>query len=172
MSDPPVSTSHSTKIPLQALPWLPRPSEKMRDRLASLPAEPMEALLFLQSLAQAAWGEADLRLLGRKISSILRSAPANFTAEARQHGLAQVRILILSASTASHSSDALVGTAIRFKFLLDITIAEYEEPEPWLERNRSELMKSPSDFVLVASDSRMLKLVSPLGDEAAAAQNI
>jgi FkbH-like protein len=172
VSEPPVSTNHPAHMPLQALPWLPRPSAKMRDRISSLPADPLEALLFLQSLALAAWGEADLRLLGRKISTILRSAPANFAAEARKHGLARVRILILSASTASHISDALIGTAIRFKFLLDVTIAEYEEPEPWLERNGRELKENPPDFVLVASDSRMLKLASPLGDEAAAAQII
>ena len=129
-----------------------------------------EALQFLQSLAQAAWGEADLRALGRKISGILKSAPASFAAEARQDGLVPVRILILSASTASHISDALIGTAIRFKFLLDVTIAEYEEPEPWLDRNSGALKKNPPDFVLVASDNRMLKLASPLGDEAAAEQ--
>jgi FkbH-like protein len=144
----------------------------MRDRLAALPTEPMAALLFLQSLAQAGWGEADLGLLGRKISRILRSAPADFASEVRRHGLTQARILILSASTASHLSDALIGTAIRFKFLLDVTVAEYEEPEPWLERNRSELKENPPDFVLVASDSRMLKLTSQLGDEAAAAQMV
>jgi FkbH-like protein len=168
----PASTIHSTKIPLSALPWLPRPAGKMRDRLAALPTEPMAALLFLQSLAQAGWGEADLGLLGRKISRILRSAPADFASEVRRHGLTQARILILSASTASHLSDALIGTAIRFKFLLDVTVAEYEEPEPWLERNRSELKGNPPDFVLVASDSRMLKLTSQLGDEAAAAQMV
>jgi FkbH-like protein len=168
----PASTIHSTKIPLSALPWLPRPAGKMRDRLAALPTEPMAALLFLQSLAQAGWGEADLGLLGRKISRILRSAPADFASEVRRHGLTQARILILSASTASHLSDALIGTAIRFKFLLDVTVAEYEEPEPWLERNRSELKENPPDFVLVASDSRMLKLTSQLGDEAAAAQMV
>jgi FkbH-like protein len=144
----------------------------MRDRLAALPTEPMEALLFLQSLAQAGWAEADLGLLGRKISRILRSAPADFASEVRKHGLTQTRILILSASTASHLSDALIGTALRFKFLLDVTVAEYEEPEPWLERNRSELKENPPDFVLVASDSRMLKLTSKLGDEAAAAQMV
>jgi FkbH-like protein len=142
----------------------------MRDRLASLPAEPLQALLFAHSLAQAAWGEADLRLLGRKIAGILKSVPPNFAAEARQHGLARIRILILSASTASHISDALIGTAIRFKFLLEVVTAEYEEPEPWLARNSGELKENPPDFVLVASDNRMLKLASPLGDEAAAAQ--
>ncbi len=170
MSEPGVPTNQATKLPLQALPWLPRPSGKMRERLASLPAEPLQALQFLQSLAQAAWGDADLRVLGRKITGILKSAPASLTAEARKHGLVPVRILILSASTASHISDALIGTAIRFKFLLDVTIAEYEEPEPWLERNSGELRENPPDFVLVASDHRMLKLASPLGDEAAAAQ--
>jgi FkbH-like protein len=144
----------------------------MRDRIASLPSEPLQALLSLQSLAQAAWGEADLRLLGRKIRSIVKSAPSGFAAEARLSGLAQVRLLVLSASTASHISDALIGTAIRFKFLLDVTIAEYEEPEPWLERNRGELKENPFDFVLVASDNRMLKLASPLGDGAAAEQAI
>ena len=162
--------SQPAKISLQALPWLPRPSGKMRDRLALLPAEPMPALLFLHALAQEAWGEADLRQLGRKVGSVLKSAPAHFSAEARQQGLTPVRLLILSASTASHLSDAMVGTAIRFRFLLDVDVAEYEEPEPWLERNRSELKKSLPDFVLVASDSRMLKLVSPLGDEQAAAR--
>jgi len=99
-------------------------------------------------------------------------AGPGFAAEARKHGLTQVRILVLSASTASHICDALIGTAIRFKFLLDVTVAEYEEPEPWLERNRSELKENPPDFVLVASDSRMLKLTSQLGDEAAAAQMV
>ena len=110
--------------------------------------------------------------LGRKITGILKSVPANFAAEARKNGLVPVRLLMLSASTASHISDALVGTAIRFKFLLDVTIAEYEEPEPWLDRNRSALRENPPDFVLVASDNRMLKLASPLGDEAAAAQTV
>jgi FkbH-like protein len=142
----------------------------MRDELALLPADPLQALLSLQSLAQAAWGEADLRQLGRKLSSILRSAPANLRTEARMRGLLPIRLLILSASTASHVSDALIGTAIRFRFLLDVTIAEYEEPEPWLDRNQQELKDNPPDFVLVASDGRMLKLVSPLDDGAAAAQ--
>ena len=172
MSESPATTAPAAKLPPQALPWLPRPSGKMRDRIASLPSEPLQALLLSQSLAQAGWGEADLRLLGRKIRAILKSAPASFAAEARQGGLAQVRILVLSASTASHISDALISTAIRFKFLLDVTIAEYEEPEPWLERNRRELKENPFDFVLVASDNRMLRLASPLGDEAAAEQII
>lgn len=172
MSEPQVSTNQATRLPLQALPWLPRPSGKMRELLASLPTEPLAALRFLQTLAQAAWGEAELRALGRKISGILKSAPANFAADARKDGLVPVRILILSASTASHISDALVGTAIRFKFLLDVTIAEYEEPEPWLGRNSEALKKNPPDFILVASDNRMLKLASPLGDEAAAGMMI
>ncbi|SHL50061.1 HAD-superfamily phosphatase, subfamily IIIC/FkbH-like domain-containing protein [Bradyrhizobium lablabi] len=172
MSESPVSMNPSAKLPLSALPWLPRPPGKMRERLASLPAEPLAALMSLQALAQAAWGEADLRLLGRKVSSILKSAPANFAAEARKQGLVRIRILLLSASTASHLSDALIGTAMRFKFLLEVTIAEYEEPEPWLERNRSELKENPPDFVLVASDSRMLKLTSPLDDQAAATQMV
>lgn len=170
MSEAPAPANPPAKIPLQALPWLVRPFGKMRDQLASLPAEPLQALMFLQSLAQAAWGEADLRLLGRKVRGIVRSAPADCASEARKHGLAQVRILILSASTTSHISDVLIGTAIRFKLLLDVGIAEYEEPEPWLERNRRELKENPVDFVLVASDSRMLKLASPLGDEARAEQ--
>ena len=150
MSETPASANHAAKLPLQALPWLPRPTGKMRDRMASLPAEPLQALLFLQSLAQAAWGEADLRLLGRKIGAITRSAPADVVAQARQHGLVRVRLLILSASTASHISDALIGTALRFKFLLDVTIAEYEEPEPWLERNAAELKE---DCLLYTSPS-------------------
>ena len=144
----------------------------MRDQIASLPPEPVQALLFLQSLAQAGWGEADLRVLGRKVRSILAMAPPGFSADARQHGLLQARILVLSASTASHMTDALIGTAIRHNLLLGVTVAEYEEPEPWLERNAEELKANPPDFVLLASDHRMLKLASPLGDEAASEQAI
>ena len=51
-------------------------------------------------------------------------------------------------------------------------VAEYEEPEPWLDRNGAALKENPPDFVLVASDSRMLKLASPLDDDAAAEQMI
>ena len=142
----------------------------MRDELALLPADPLEALLSLQSLAQAAWNEADLRLLGRKAGNILRSAPNGLRAEAKMRGLVPLRLLILSASTASHICDALIGTAIRFRLLLEVTIAEYEEPEPWLERNKHALKDNAADFVLVASDGRMLKLDSPLDDGAAAAQ--
>lgn len=158
--------------PVQALPWLPRPAGKFRDHIASLPSEPLQALLDLQSLAQAAWSEADLRQLGRKIKTLLTSAPASLAAEARQRGLPQVRLLVVSASTASHLPDALIGTALRFGFLLDVTIAEYEEPEPWLARNRDALQQNPPDLVLLASDHRMLTLRSPLGDAAAAEQTI
>jgi FkbH-like protein len=172
VSELPASTASTNKLSLQALPWLPRPSGKMRDRTASLPPDPLEALQHLQALAQAAWGEADLRMLGRKIRTTLKSAPPGLAADARQCGLTQVRLLMLSASTASHIADALVGTAVRFKILLDVTVAEYEEPEPWLERNGRELKEAPPDFVLVASDNRMLKLTSPLGNEAAAEQII
>jgi FkbH-like protein len=172
VSEPLVSTTPVAKLALQELPWLPRPMGKMRDRIASLPLDPLEALLSLQALAQLAWGEADLRLLGRKIRTILKSSSTGFAAEARNRGLVQIRILVLSASTASHLADALTGTAIRFNFLLDVTVAEYEEPEPWLERNGRELKQDPPDFVLVASDHRMLKLASALGDETAAQQAV
>src|SRR5436190_18484292 len=79
---------------------------------------------------------------------------------------------MLSASTANHLADVLIGTAIRSGFLLQLTIAEYEEPVPWLERHHDELKLNPPDFVLVASDSRMLRLAAPLGDEAAATRTV
>ncbi|MGA7808746.1 HAD-IIIC family phosphatase [Bradyrhizobium sp.] len=165
-----MSSNPSAKLPLQALPWLPRPSGKLRDALTGMPSDSPQALKFLQSLALAAWGEADLRSLGRKVGSILRSAPTTLAAEAPRHGLVRIHLLILSASTASHLADALIGTALRFGFLLDVTVAEYEEPEPWLKRNARELKQSPVDFVLVASDNRMLRLASGLDDLDAAAQ--
>lgn len=160
------------KLPTQSLPWLPRPSGKMRDCLGALPSDSLAALAAMRALAQAGWEEAELRQLGRKIRSILKAAPTAFAAEARKQGLVPVHLLILSASTASHLADALIGTAIRFGCLLQLTIAEYEEPEPWLGRHRDELKNNPPDFVLVASDNRMLRLTAPLGDEAAAAQTV
>lgn len=162
----------AAKLPVQALPWLPRPAGRMRDRIAALPADPLEALGAIRALAHAGWEEADLRQLGRKIRSILKSAPISLGAEARRHGLVPVHLLILSASTANHLADAIIATAIRFGFLLQLTIAEYEEPEPWLERHRDELKGNPPDFVLVASDGRMLRLAAPLCDEAAAARTV
>jgi FkbH-like protein len=167
-----VSANPAEKIPLSALPWLPRPQGRMRDALASLPIGPIEALSRLQCLAQSAWGEADLRLLGRKITSIRKSAPSSLDADARKQGLVPVRLLILSASTASHLGDALIGTALRHRFLLDVIIAEYEEPEPWFERSRDRLKESPPDFVLVATDSRTFSLASPVGDGTAAADTV
>ncbi len=172
MTEATVSARHAAKLPLQALPWLARPLNKIRDAIGSLPPDPLQALKAAQSLAQAGWDEADLRLLGRKVRSVLKAAPANLAAEARAHGLLPIHLLLLSASTASHITDALIGTAIRYGFLLDVTSVEYEEPEPWLDAHREQLKTKPIDFVLLASDSRMLKLVSPLGDEQASARTI
>jgi FkbH-like protein len=166
------SAGHAPKLPLHALPWLSRPLAKMRDQTSTLPADPLAALKAAQSLSQAGWAEADLRLLGRKIRSILKAAPASLAAEARQQGLVPVSLLILSASTASHLTDALIGTAIRFGFLLHVTLVEYQEPEPWLDGNRDALKKNLPDFVLLASDNRMLKLAAPLGDEDASSRTI
>lgn len=172
MTETTVSARHAAKLPLQALPWLPRPLKKVRNEVGSLPIDPLAALSAAQSLAQAGWDEADLRLIGRKVRGVLKAAPAALAAEGRKQGLVTIHLLILSASTASHLIDALIGTAIRFGFLLDVTLVEYEEPEPWLDRNRDALKKSPPDFVLLASDNRMLKLVSPLGDEEASKRAI
>jgi FkbH-like protein len=166
------AAKHGLRLLPQALPWLPRPSRKMREEIAGLSDDALQALQAARGLAQAGCDEPELRQLGRKIRGILQSAPPGFAAEARQQGLVPLRVLILSASTASHLSDALIATAIRFGFLLQLTVAEYEEGEPWLERNRDELKTNRPDFVLLASDSRMLKLASPLGDEAAAERTV
>jgi FkbH-like protein len=159
-------------LPLQALPWLPRPLGKIRDAILSLPADPLQALRQAQALAQAGWDEAELRLLGRKVRAVLKAAPAALAAAARSEGLLPIRLLMLSASTVSHLADVLIGTAIRYGFLLEVTFVEYQEPEPWLEGNRDQLKKNPPDFILLASDNRMLKLVAPLGDEQASTQAI
>jgi FkbH-like protein len=172
VTDETVSARHAAKVPLHALPWLPRPPRKLRDEIGSLPADPLAALIAAQSLAQAGLDEAELRLLGRKVRGVLKSASAALGVAARKQGLVPIHLLILSGSTASHLTDALIGTAIRFGFLLDVTVVEYEEPEPWLDRNRDQLKNNPPDFVLLATDGRMLRLVSPLGDEEAARQAI
>jgi FkbH-like protein len=144
----------------------------MREEIAALPIEALPALQAARLLAQFGWDEPELRLLGRKIRTILKSAPAHFPGEARKQGLVPLHLLILSASTASHLTDALTGTAIRFGVLLQVTAAEYEEPESWLARNGEALKQNPVDFVLLASDNRMFKLASPLGDDDAARQAI
>jgi FkbH-like protein len=172
VSDATGSAGHLLRVPLHALPWLPRLPKKMRDAIGALPADPLAALQVAQSLAQAGLDETELRLLGRKVRTILKSALAMLPAEVRKQGLVPVHLLILSASTASHLTDPLIGTAIRFGFLLGVTLVEYEEPEPWLEAHRDELEDNPPDFVLLASDNRMLKLSAPLGDEEASTRTI
>src|SRR5580658_9416536 len=167
-----VAAGHAAKLPLQAQPWLPRPLGKIRDAIASLPADPLQALTQAQSLAQAGWDETELGLLGRKVRAVLKAAPAALAVAARSEGLLPIRLLMLSASTASHLTDALIGTAIRYGFLLEVIFVEYQEPEPWLEGNCDALKKNPPDFTLLASDDRMLKLAAPLGDEEASSQAI
>jgi FkbH-like protein len=167
-----VPAKRAAKLPLQALPWLPRPPRNIREALGALPPDPLEALKAAQALARAGWDEPELRLLGRKVKGILKSAPGSLAAEALKHGLVPVHLLILSASTASHLTDALIGTAIRSGFLLAVTLVEYEEPEPWLDANRDGLEKNPPDFVLLASDSRMLRLAAPLGDDEASTRTV
>ena len=90
----------------------------MRDEIAGLPEDAMQALLAARSLAQAGWDEPDLRLLGRKIRGILTSAVPGFGGQARQQGLVPLRLLILSASTGpmprtamSSSRDAVFSMA-------------------------------------------------------------
>jgi FkbH-like protein len=144
----------------------------MREEISALPADVLDALQAARLLAQAGWDEPELRLLGRKIRTLLKSAPADFPKEARKLGLVPLHLLILSASTASHLADALIATAVRFGFVLQVTVAEYEDPESWLARSSDALQQNPIDFVLLASDHRMLKLSAPLGDEDAAKQAI
>jgi hypothetical protein len=88
VTDATVSARLVPKVPLHALPWLPRPSNKIRDQIGSLPADPLAALQAAQTLAQAGLDEAELRLLGRKVRSIRKSAPAALPAEARKLGSA------------------------------------------------------------------------------------
>ena len=75
MSEPTGPAGHAAKLPLHALPWLPRSLANMRDQTSALPADPLAALKAAQALAQAGWAEADLRLLGRKVRSILNQHP-------------------------------------------------------------------------------------------------
>ena len=163
---------HPPKLLFQSLPWLPRPVRKIGEEIATLQGDSLEALRAMRAIGQAGWGETELSQLGRKIRSVLKAAPAGFDQDAKKHGFVPMNLLILSASTVSHLMDALVGTAIRYGFLLTVTLAEYEEPEPWLERNARELKKTPPDFVLLALDSRMRPLVALLGDEEASVRAI
>lgn len=167
MNEPTMSSRHS--LPLQALPWLPRPLGKMRDAIAALPSDALSALKSAQLVAQAGWDERDLSLLGRKIEKLLKSGSVS-AADARKQGLVPVHLLMFSLSTANHLVDALVATAIRFGFLLEVTLVEYQEPVLWFEANREQLAKSPPDFIHLASDSRMLKLASPLGETESSAR--
>jgi FkbH-like protein len=130
------------------------------------------ALLEARALARLGWDEPSLRTLGRKVRRVLGALGGSPSSDLRDAGLSPLRLLLLSPTTASHMADVLIGTAIRFDFLLELQIAEYEEPQSWLDRNRAELEVRPPDFVLVAIDRRMMALASPLGDERAADEAI
>ena len=98
------------------------PHEKCAGDFA-LPPGSLEAMQAARLLAQAGWDEPDLRLLGRKIRPLLKTTPAEFAAEAGKQGPIPLHLLILSASTASHLTDALIATAVRSGFLLEVTVA-------------------------------------------------
>jgi FkbH-like protein len=131
----------------------------------------MEALVEARALSRIGWDEANLRSLGRRVRKVL-GAEGVSASDLRSEGLTALRVLFLSPNTASHMADVLIATAIRFGFLLELQIAEYDEPQSWLDRNRAQLEERPPDYVILAMDRKSMPAPSPLGDEQAAEASV
>jgi FkbH-like protein len=157
----------------EELPWLARPAAADRDALAKpIGSDSIAEIERLRGIADRYWNEAELRSLGRKVRTALSDQNAGWRDDARRSGLLPFYLLIISSRTVSHLTDALRATALRSGILLRIRVAEYEEPESWLEENGQSLRQDTPEAALLAIDRKTLNLFTQVGNADAAADAV
>jgi FkbH-like protein len=141
--------------------WLPQPNASDIDYSRNLSKKNIDVDSLVR-LAQLDWDAGGLRRLAGYAARMRQSA------EAGRGNLHPVRALIFCNATAKHLTETLVGTGIRHGLLLDTMIAEYEEPEAFLVRNRESVIAFAPDIAIVALDVHAFALRPMLGDADAA----
>lgn len=144
--------------------WLPEPSEKDIDDARNLSRAKIDVGTLVR-LSSVGWNAGGLRRLARYAASIRTSAEPKAL---ERSNLQLVRVLMFCNATATHLVDAVVGTALRHGLLLDVMLAEYEEPEAFLSRNQATISTFAPDIAIVAFDVHAFALHPVLGDAEAA----
>jgi len=145
--------------------WLPQPNAKDIENLRNLSNSDID-IDSLMRLSNLDWEAGELR----RIAGCAARMRSTVDAVQRSEGsnLQPIRILIFCNATAKHLVDALVGTGFRHGLLLDAMIAEYEEPEAFLARNRERIAAFAPDVAIVAFDVHAFSLLPVLGAAVAA----
>jgi FkbH-like protein len=145
--------------------WLPQPKASDIDYSRNLSKEDID-VDGLMRLSHLDWDTSGLRRLARSVTRMRPSfAAGQFLG---RFNLQPIRALIFCNATAQHLAETLVGTGIRHGMMLDTMIAEYEEPEVFLARNRESLAAFAPDIAIIATDVHAFALKPTLGDAAAA----
>jgi FkbH-like protein len=145
--------------------WLPQPKASDIDHSRNLSKKNIDVDNLVR-LSLLDWDTGGLRRIAGHAAKMRPSGDAGqFLGRSN---LQTIRALIFCNATAKHLAETLVGTGIRHGMLIDTMVAEYEEPEAFLVRNRESIAAFAPDIAIVAMDVHAFALWPVLGDAAAA----
>jgi FkbH-like protein len=140
------------------LPWLPPPPDDFRARARALAAEDGAGIRFLAGHA------LDLNQLNTLAKAIVRLQ--------REHseitGLTPFRLALLSNGTTSMLAPALVASAARHGFSLEVIEAPYDQSMQTAVDPESQINRSSPDLALLAFDQHILRPSENMADAAEA----
>jgi FkbH-like protein len=113
-------------------------------------------------LSHCEWNASGLRRLARGAETI--RALHNSADLLKRTKIQPVRVLMFSNATANYLANALMGTAIRHGLLVETMIAEYEDPEILLVRNRDIFRSFAPNIVVFNLDVHAFALTPVLGN--------
>lgn len=141
------------------LPWLPRPPSDFRARARAVTAADGAEI---RHLAGHALDINQLNTLAKAISRVL-SEHGSIT------GLTRFRLALLGNGTTSMLAPALIASAARHGFALEVIEAPYDQSMQAAMDTESEINRASPDLALLAFDQRLLRVPDNMADAAAAA---
>jgi FkbH-like protein len=140
------------------LPWLPLPPSDFRGRARALtPADGAE-IRFLAGHA------LDLNQLNTLAKAIIRLQAENGSIT----GLTHIRLALFGNGTTSILAPALIASAARYGFALEVIEAPYDQSMQAAVDPDSEINRASPDLALLAFDQRLLRVPDNMADAAAA----
>ena len=143
------------------MPWLPRPMEDFRARCREISGGIAGAGTMIRGLAGHALDLDQLTVLAKAIG---RAQTNDMPLE----GPTPLRLALLSNGTTSLLVPALVATAARYGFLLDVVEAPFDQAMQAALDPESEINSSSPDAVLLAFDQHILPSPTNMADRAEA----
>ena len=147
------------------MPWLPRPPADFRARCREISGGVAGEGVLIRWLAGNA---LDLNQLTSLAKAIGRARTDNMPLE----GLTPLRLALLGNGTTSLLVPALIASAARYGFLLDVVEAPFDQAMQAALDPESEINSSSPDVALLAFDQHILPLPSNMADPAEAADCI